>query len=192
MTGYDLPVSVDIGGASYPIRSDYRAVLNVLCGLNDPDLDQEGRVILLLKGMYPGWTKIPPDHVPEALKQANNFIDCGRTEEKAHKPRTIDWEQDSTMIIAAVNGVAHEEIRSLKYLHWWTFFSYFLEVRKSLLSDVISIRLKKAKGKKLEKWEQEFYRENRSMIDLKRKQSASETAEIAQMQAWLDKKLKKR
>ena len=39
---------------------------------------------------------------------------------------------------------------------------------------VIGIRQKLNKGKKLEKYEQEFYRNHRNMIDLKRKLSAEE------------------
>ena len=48
---------------------------------------------------------------------------------------------------------------------------------KTLFSNILSIRIKKSKGKKLEKWEQEFYRENKSLIDLKRKLTAEEEEE---------------
>ena len=41
-------------------------------------------------------------------------------------------------------------------------------------SNIVSIRSKRMKGKKLEKWEEEFYRENRKMIDLPQKLSKEE------------------
>jgi hypothetical protein len=45
---------------------------------------------------------------------------------------------------------------------------------KCLFASILDIRTKKAKGKKLEKHEQEFYRDNRALIDLERKYSAEE------------------
>lgn len=50
----------------------------------------------------------------------------------------------------------------------------FQRDRRGLFSSVIGIRQKLNKGKKLEKYEQEFYRNHRNMIDLKRKLSAEE------------------
>ena len=43
---------------------------------------------------------------------------------------------------------------------------------------VLGIRQKRAKGKKLEKWEQEFYRNNKALCDLKKKYTAEEQEEI--------------
>lgn len=50
----------------------------------------------------------------------------------------------------------------------------FQRDRRGAFSSVIGIRQKLSKGKKLEKYEQEFYRNHRNMIDLKRKLSAEE------------------
>ena len=70
------------------------------------------------------------------------------------------------------------EVRADSYLHWWSFLSAYMEIdNKTLFSNILSIRIKKSKGKKLEKWEQEFYRENKSLIDLKRKLTAEEEEE---------------
>lgn len=88
----------------------------------------------------------------------------------------------------AVNSVAHTELRALPELHWWTFWGYFMSIGESLLSSVINIRLKKAKGKKLEKCEQEFYRENRKIIDIKRPRSEQEERELRELLGFLDKK----
>ena len=43
-----------------------------------------------------------------------------------------------------------------------------------LFSNIIHIRQKKQKGKKLEKWEQDFYNENKSLIDFKQKDQRSD------------------
>ncbi len=185
MTGYELPTTLDIAGTDYPIRYDFRAVLDILAAVDDPDLDDQAKGIVMLKILYPDWYKIPGEHLEEALEKACAFIDCGQTKDSRHSPRLIDWEQDAAIIIPAVNGVAHTEVRSLPSLHWWTFFGYFMEVRESLLSSVIHIRQKKANHKKLESYEKEFYRDNKALIDLKKKETDAVRKEKENMLRWL-------
>ena len=52
-------------------------------------------------------------------------------------------------------------------MHWWTFMGAYLEIYEGLFHQVLMIRQKKAKNQKLEKWEAEFYRNNKKLIDLK-------------------------
>lgn len=91
------------------------------------------------------------------------------------------------MIFSAVNKVAGQETRALDYMHWWTFLGYFSEIGEGMLSQVLSIRAKKAKGKKLEKWEKEFYNERREIIDIRQSYSAEEQAEIDRLNKLLGK-----
>ena len=86
----------------------------------------------------------------------------------------MNWEQDAGLIIPAVNKVIGKEVRAISYMHWWTFAGAYMEIGESLFSQVLSIRQKKQKHQKLEKWEQEFYQKNRSMIDLKKRYSEEE------------------
>ena len=51
----------------------------------------------------------------------------------------------------------------------------YLEIYEGLFHQVLMIRQKKAKNKKLEKWEAEFYRNNRKLIDLKKQRSGTLT-----------------
>lgn len=60
------------------------------------------------------------------------------------------------------------------YIHWWTFLGYFNEIGEGLFSTVINIRQKKNKGKKFEKYEQDFYQNNKDLIDLKKKYAKEE------------------
>ena len=97
----------------------------------------------------------------------------------------MDWEQDAPLIVPAVNKVLGGEIRSMPYLHWWTFLGAYMSIGESLFSEVISIRRKKAKGKKLEKHEQEFYRDNKSLVNMKQRYSEEEQAEIDRLNEML-------
>ena len=185
MTGYSLPITINVAGIEYPIRYDFLAVLDILIAMNEPDFDDYAKGTVMLKILYPDWREIPGRHLEEALQKACDFIDCGQAGDKKHSPRLIDWEQDAAIIIPAVNSVAHTEVRSMPSLHWWTFFGYFLEIRESLLSSVISIRQKKAGHKKLESWEKEFYRENKVLIDFKKEDSEDVKMEKESIMKWL-------
>ena len=47
-----------------------------------------------------------------------------------------------------------------------------------LYSQVLNIRQKRAKGKKLEKWEQEFFHSHKELIVIREKLTAEEQAEL--------------
>lgn len=178
MTAYELPTSLNISGVDFSIRTDFRAIIDILIAQNDPNLNEYGKVEVMLKILYENWQDIPPEHLEEACKKACEFIDCGQADDNPNKPkpRLMDWEQDASMIIPAVNKVARQEVRTVPYMHWWTFFGYFMESGECLFNTVVGIRSKKAKGEKLEKWEKKFYQENKNIIDIKTRLSEEEQA----------------
>lgn len=98
----------------------------------------------------------------------------------------MDWDQDAQIIIPSINKVLGFEVRSVEYMHWWTFFGAYMEIGEGVFSSVLSIRSKKAKNKKLEKWEQEYYQENKWMIDLKKKYTQEELEEQRRWKELLD------
>lgn len=185
MNAYDLPETLTVAGREYAIRWDFRAVLDILIAMNDPNLDGPHKTMVMIQILYPDWKQIPQDDIDEAAKMACQFIDCGEKEDGKKKPKLIDWEQDASIIIPAVNSVAHMDVRSCRKLHWWTFWSYFVEIGESALSSVVSIRSKKSKGKKLEKWEQEYYRDNRDIIDFRTKETEEEKQVKEYLNKWL-------
>ena len=179
MNVWNFPTSLNIGGVEYEIRTDYRVVLDLLMALNDPELSDSNKKMsaymqsrVILEIMFPDCDNIPQEHIQEALDKVAEFIDMGIGDD-SKKPKTMDWEQDAPIIIPAINKVLNREIRAEKYMHWWTFLGAYMEIGEGLFSNVIHIRQKKAKGKKLEKWEQEFYKENKSLIDFQNKEKRS-------------------
>ncbi len=174
MSLWSLPTAVSIGGVDYQIHADYRDVLNIFRYLDDPDQPEYVRWRIALALFYEG--EIPKEHLQEAMEYLVAFIACGDHETKP-APKLLDWEQDAQVIVADVNKVAGAEIRALPFLHWWTFVAYFHAIGEGQLSTLVSIRDKLRKGKKLEKWEQEYYRKNKDKVDLKKRYSAEELAE---------------
>lgn len=180
MYSWDLPTSLNVGGRNYKIRTDYRVILDILTAMNDPDIfepemteeeKQIERALTMLQILYIDFDRMPPSDWKEASEKACEFIDCGIRDDGTPKPRLMDWEQDAPIIVPAVNKVCNFDVRSVKYMHWWTFFGYYMEIGECMLSTVVSIRDKKRRGKKLEKWEQEFYRNNKHIVDLRTKKA---------------------
>lgn len=178
----ELPKFLEVDGEEYEIRTDFRVALLIFQALNDPELSEREKAIVYLESLY----KQIPDNLEEAFKKASWFLDGGSIPKSKKAPKKlIDWEQDENILFPALNKVAGFETRSIEYLHWWTFLGYFNEIGEGLWSQVINIRSKKAKHKKLEKWEEEFYKEHREIIDLKKKYTPEELAEMERINKLL-------
>lgn len=165
MSAWDLPTTVDIEGQEYPIRSDFRAVLDALAALADPELTQQEQYQACLEIMYPRWQALPDANA--ALRAAFLFINGGQEEDSSKpRPRLIDWEQDAGMIAPAVDKVLGYSCRRCDYLHWWEFIGAYSSIGRGLFATVVGIRSKRIKGQKLEKYEQEFVRDNPDLISI--------------------------
>lgn len=164
MGAWGLPVDVMICGQTFAIRSDFRAVLDALAALNDESMTEWERMIASLKIFYPSWPSLSDTN--EAFRQAMLFVNLGKPQQESHqkKPKLVDWEKDVELIAPSVDKVLGYSCRRCEYLHWWEFIGAFYSVGDGLFAQVVNIRNKRAKGKKLEKHEQEFARENADLI----------------------------
>jgi len=164
MNAWSLPVSARFGSEKYKINADYRDILEIVHYLTDSSRPEFIRWQIALGLFYE--REIPEEHQTAAMEYLSKFISYGSEDDKPG-PKLLDWDKDAQMIVSDINKVAGHEIRATSFLHWWTFLSYFYGIGEGQLSTVISIRSKKGKGKKLEKWEQEYYRANKQLIDIK-------------------------
>ena len=60
-----------------------------------------------------------------------------------------------------------------------------MEIGDGLFSQVLAIRQKKAKHKKLEKWEREFERENAEIVGIKKILTDEQKKEMEALEKWL-------
>jgi len=171
-------------GTPYKIRSDFRDILRVIAAFQDDELTDAEKTYVCLKNVFVDFERIPEDQYEEACKAAVGFIDYGIHEDR-RSPRVMDWEHDEPVLFPAINKVAGFETRTAEHLHWWTFLGFFQGIDKEdTFGYALMIRQKKAKHKKLEKWEQEFYNANRNLCDLKRtpgKQQNTPENDLAQI-----------
>lgn len=170
-----LPDTLKINGKDIPIRNtDFRIALIIFQAFEDPNLTTNEKAFIMMDALI-GYKNIPSGYEKEAYEQCCWYLDGGKDlDRKRYNPKLMDWEQDEQMIFSAVNHVAGKELRTEKHIHWWTFLGYFDEIQEGLFSTVLSIRQKRKKNKKLEKWETEFYRENKDLVDFKPKRSDAE------------------
>lgn len=171
MSAWGLPSSLCVGGHEWTIRTDFRAILDILKYFNDPEYEEDEKWEICLDILYEDFAEMPLELWKEAAQKAIEFIDMGIREDGKARPKIMDWEQDAPIIATAVNSVLGGEVRSPRQTHWWTFLGAYMEIGESLFSQVLNIRSKKKKGEKLEKWEQKFYAENKALVDLKTQKS---------------------
>ena len=74
-------------------------------------------------------------------------------------------------------GVVYNSCRRCGYLHWWEFLGAFHGIGDGLFAQVVNIRNKRARGKMLDKSEQEFARENAAVIKIHAAESVEDKAE---------------
>ena len=178
---WDLPISVEIDGKEYPIRNkcDYRVVLDVIEALNDENLEMEHRVQCALFIFYEDLTDLID--VQTAIMEMFRIINLGEEiKEEEHKPKLMDWKHDFTQLAPPISRVLGYSVRDSKnYTHYYDFIGAYMEIGECTFANIVSIRSKRMKGKKLEDWEQEFYKENKKIIDLPHNFTDEE-------QEWLD------
>ena len=163
------PTEIYIDDTCYKIRYDMWSILDIIKCFNDYELNNEEKAIVSLDIFYYDISKI--NNYEKAIEKMNWFIDCGNENKKSNSSQSklMDWEQDFDLIKPPVNRILGYDIGD-KSIHWWTFISAYMEIfsnENCVFGHVLDIRKKIKKGKKLEKHEKEFYRENKDIIDLK-------------------------
>lgn len=170
---YGLPKSVAIDGKNFAVRYDFRVILDLFAAMNDPELTDQERALAVLQMFYVDFDAL--EDYEAAIRECFWFLNGGKYEEVSKKKtKLVAWEQDFPYIVAPVNRVLGCEIRAIEYdpetntggLHWWTFLSAYMEIGDCLFAQIVGIRSKKARGKKLDPSEQEFYRRNRELVDI--------------------------
>lgn len=177
-----LPTEAVLGGEIFPHKSDYRQILKLMGVLSDETRPAHLRWLTAVRYFYEKEVPIPLEE--EAMRYLSDFLSCG--EAGAPGPKLLDWQTDAPEIIGDINAVAGREVRCEPYLHWWSFLSFFHGIKEGRLSQLVTIRDKLRRGKKLEPHEQEFYIRNKAKVRLRPPESPADTARRKALEALLD------
>lgn len=176
MGSFDLPYTVEIDGKEFKIRNrcDFRIVLQCIKALNDSELTEDQRIQCALIIFYEDYDQIRDYQLAVSeMFRIISYNDPGSNDQQ--KPQIMDWEKDFPQIAPPVSRILGYDVRTPeKYTHWWTFLGGYMEIGECTFATIISIRNKKQKGKKLEKWEEDYYREHYDMINLPQKYTKEE------------------
>lgn len=177
-----LPQTLNINGRAYKIRSDYRDILQIIAAFGDKELSDEEKAYVCLKRLFVAMESIPKSDYQDAYEAAVTFIECHISDRKPN-PKVVNWEKDEQLIFPAINKVAGMEVRAVPYMHWWTFLGYFQSIdREDIWGFILTIRQKRAKGKKLEKYEKDFLNANRDICEVEfREEKATTEDSLAKM-----------
>ena len=86
---------------------------------------------------------------------------------RKNKPPIMNWEHDFKQLAPPISRTLGYSVRDAShYTHWYDFIGAYMEIGECTFSTIISIRSKRQKGKKLDASEQEFYKENKKLVDL--------------------------
>lgn len=190
---YSLQTSIEIGQASFKIRNkgDFRMVLDCFEVMNDDELSMQEKLFVSLIIFYEDFNSFDDisnhmDILEELQKSMMNFINNGdeNTKSNTQDRKVLDWKKDSNLICSAINNIAKTEIRALDYLHWWTFLGYYTAIGECLLSTVVSIRYKLAKGEKLEKYEKKFKQNNPEYFNIDMRSAEEKAADEYFRKLW--------
>lgn len=182
MNPWQLPVTADIGARHYHLHTDYRDILEIFSYLDDPDVPEQVRWQIAIGLFYQ--EEVPEEDFSAAAEYLLQFIG-GAQPPRGRSERLLCWQKDAPMIVAEVNKASGQEIRALPHLHWWTFLGWFHTIGEGQLSTVVAIRSKLKKGKPLDAWEKQFYRDNRDLVDLPKRYSREELLQRQKLQQLL-------
>ncbi|MHB1323994.1 MAG: Gp15 family bacteriophage protein [Coriobacteriia bacterium] len=119
-----LPATVEIDGASVPIRAGYRTGIQV-ARIVESDLSGDLILSAILAVYFPGIAFNQPEDVFDA---ALLFFRCGQEQQKKSRraARVLDWDHDAGMILADFRREYDIDLADpATRIHWWVFMAYF-------------------------------------------------------------------
>lgn len=179
----DFPESLTVGGAEYPIHSDFRTCLLIMQAFEDEELFDFEKQQIMLDLLY---EEIPED-TEEACRQAVWFLNCGGKidAKKSDVQRVYSFEQDAKFIYSAMWQSYQIDLGEAN-LHWWKFCFLFMDLKEDcLFHRMIGLRDRYNKGK-LSKEELEYYNQNLEILELRQSDDAQSEAAAEEFMRLLE------
>ena len=160
------PLAAEIGGQSWPLRTDYRVSLMFEQLMLDRTVAERDKAPLALSLYYP---RQPPD-LDGAVRAILWFYGCGKGPDGpaggAKGKRLYDYDQDDAYIFAAFWADYGIDLETAD-LHWWKFRALFDALRPDDLFCKI-MQWRGADTSKMKGKEKEYYQKMKRLYALKK------------------------
>lgn len=189
-----LPSTVEVGGFSIPIETDWRVWLKVWkVKESNKDPWKQTFAIFYLVYTAPEALSVASEHVEEALTQALCFLDRSlgdtapkrpktRREKKLEQLRLFDWEYDAHRIVSDFEREYSIDLTSEETkMHWWRFMTLFNGLSDSSSTmDAISVRAADLETKGMSKEQKKYLRERKQalMLPARNREEAARNREL--------------
>lgn len=141
-----LPLSLNIDGVEYPIKTDYRAILKYDRMISQKSEDG----VIIIRALEQIFCKLP-NNIEAAIAGINWFVNCGR-EEKQNVPsnktlgingnKAFDFERDELLIWSAFRSRYGIDLLETECLHWWLFRALLDDIGNDVrLSQIMQYRI---------------------------------------------------
>ncbi len=124
-----LPRSIKIGGAEYPVNTDFRIMTEFetkICSVDISDKNAFAKIIA--ETISKLFIKIPKADIEEIIKGLLNYYRCGKKPKTGGffpQKRCYDYKEDANYIYAAFAQQYGDDLVNSK-MHWWEFRAKFL------------------------------------------------------------------
>ncbi len=180
-----LPVTVEIAGEAYAIKTDFRDILRydeIIRGQSNGNAVLEAIDMLLGEEVL----RKPSMRADDIADAIGWFVKCGDIGKKSSLPRAalglnnavpMDFGADSALIYTAFLQTYGLDLYDIPYLHWWKFNWMLEDISPSCrLSKVIEYRTIDTKNKNLSKEQKKAYAALQRYFRVQEKKSEEDEA----------------
>lgn len=184
-----LPSSLILQGREYAINADFRPCIYIMQIFERGDLSDHEKILCMVGILYKD--AIPAPLLEDAAEQAVWFLNGGEENSNSSGGRSygrlMSWKQDLRYILAAVDKVVGDSVRSRAYMHWWDFLSAYYEIGDCTFTTIVHQRKLRKTGKQT-KQDKEWWAENKGIAELQTEEqlTPAEKAAIAEFYRLLE------
>lgn len=178
----NLPTTVELGGAEYPINTDFRVSLQFE-ELVQSELDEVELLARAIDLYYPD--EIPPHLLEEAVDKLLEFYRGNKPQEQQKESEPVyAYEQDKDYIYSAFLEQYKVDLYDIPYMHWWKYMAMFTSLdEKCRFMEIVGYRSIKIDSR-MSKEQKKFYKTMKNKYKLPRSKRQTEE-EDALVQALL-------
>lgn len=162
-----FPDAVRVNGTIYPVNTDFRVGLRIMCAFEDKRLTDWEKQIVMCSLLY---RDSQPEDFGAACAAARKFLDCGedRGEDEGApvRGRVYSFSKDARYIYSAILQTHGIDLQEVSSMHWWKFCSLFADLRDdTTFQNIVSLRRRHERGQ-LTKEERRLWFELQPVLSL--------------------------